>query len=700
MSMAHFNNQVWSDLPSTFFLPWLQETSPANTAGSAIYLRNHCSAFDLRIFEDPAVTILLIPSDPEASPFIIEGQVIPPSSTYPASLAEWFPTHPQADFTFANGWHLHAHCFFLAHVLHCFEAWVGTNEACDLPTALADFMVHLEPSLSYIFTNWIARVNCPTFAIFHYCLAFSFLAKHTFLHFHCFWLDPLNPGADFLQVVQARILELGVTMAMPTPIPFDPMTAEGFHLALSLLPQDLEVFPPALLAPRNIISSVSVPPPPKVDSPAKPAAATNSSSNGESKEEEDELEPSPPKRSTVSRKHCCSPSVASSNHSEVSSPESEAPIAKKIPTTRSTIAKANLTSNPKGKQKAHARSTSLEISAPTKCFREEVKPAAKVKKNGKKADPAFTNSLLFPPRDDLEDFPSLQVNSKGLNNTLPLNLQVPFFDIEPRLSDLGVVFTYDHVGYTLEELQLVNHPLDSLGSELVSCIPCQICNIKCSPNMERLGDKCAPCITGKQPCNLGCGMAEYLEGLDCVYWHLDQCPATFQDVLSEAQWLRVIHGHAVDNSRHHQELIRQIEYDFLTTMDCLQSAGSDTAIVLHQLVQSAPERVHLSLDNLSFLAMVFGWNSIFNLPELSASLEVRDQLLRVGKEDEPGGSPVDLSSGEPSGLGSVQVPDAVASGVEANTQPDTSASSIVQDDILGQVAGPLSAVPDSRDTTA
>ncbi|KAE9391053.1 hypothetical protein BT96DRAFT_1001680 [Gymnopus androsaceus JB14] len=700
MSMARFNNQVWSDSPSTFFLPWSRETSPANTA---IYLCNCCSAFDLRIFEDPAVAILSIHSDPEASPFIIKGQVIPPSSTYPACLAEWFPTHPQADFTFADGWHLHAHCFFLAHALHCFEAWVGTNEACDLPIALADFMVHLEPSLG----------------------------------------------------VQVRILELGVTTAMPTPIPFDPSTAEGCHLALSLPPQDLEVFPPALLAPRNIISLVSAPPPPKVDSPAKPAAATsvstatrvrmppkatasvgtlpvspkvtrsalhfearlhkvapkqplvllkstrcvatskltrsasNSSSNGESEEEEDELEPSPPKHSTVSRKRHRSPSMASSNSLEVSSPESEAPIAKNIPATCSTVAKANLTSNPKGKQKACACSTSPEISAPVKgrpvkrprtkvTVKEEVKPAAKVKKNGKKAN-HFTNSLLFPPRDDLEDFPSLQVNSKGLNNTLPQNLQVPFFNIGPRLSDLGVVLTHDHVGYTLEELQLVNRPLDLLG---LSSSPAFLAKSVISNVLQiRKG--------------LVASVPLVLWGLDCMYRHLDQCPAAFQDVLSEAQRLRVIHSHAVDISHHHQELIRQIEYDFLATMACLQSARSDTAIVLHQLVQSAPEHVRLSLDNLSFLATAFGWNSIFNLPDLLASLEVRNQLLNVGKEDEPDGSPVDSSSGEPSGLGSAQVPDAVASGAEANTQPDASASLIVQDDVSGQVARPLSAVPDS-----
>ncbi|KAE9386934.1 hypothetical protein BT96DRAFT_948750 [Gymnopus androsaceus JB14] len=132
----------------------------------------------------------------------------------------------------------------------------------------------------------------------------------------------------------------------------------------------------------------------------------------------------------------------------------------------------------------------------------------------------------------------------------------------------------------------------------------------------------------------------------------------------------------------------------------LQSAGSDAAIVLHQLVQSAPECVRLLLDNLSFLAMAFGWNLIFNLPDLSASLEVRIQLLHVGNEDEPGGSPVDLSAGEPSGSGSAQVLDAVASGVEANTQPDASASSIIQDDVSGQVAGPSSAVPNSQDTAA
>ncbi|KAE9393626.1 hypothetical protein BT96DRAFT_999240 [Gymnopus androsaceus JB14] len=240
MSMAHYNNQVWSDLPSTYFLPWSQESTPAS---AAVYLCNCPSAFDHRIFKDPAAAILATPSDPEASAFIIEGQVIPPSSIYSACLAEWFPTHPQADFMFANGWHLHAHCFFLAHALRCFEAQVGTNEAHDLPTALAEFMIHLEPSLNYIFTNWIARVNCPTFSVFHYCLTFCFLANHTFLHFHTFWLDPLNLGADFLQVVQAHIRELGVTTAMPTPIPFDPSTAEGCH----------------------IVSAVSVPPPPKVD---------------------------------------------------------------------------------------------------------------------------------------------------------------------------------------------------------------------------------------------------------------------------------------------------------------------------------------------------------------------------------------------------------------------------------------------------
>ncbi|KAE9395043.1 hypothetical protein BT96DRAFT_997938 [Gymnopus androsaceus JB14] len=409
MSMDHYNNQVCA----------------------AFYFCNCPSAFNHRIFEDPAATILATPSDPEASAFIIKGQVIPPSSTYSACLAEWFPTHPQVDFTFADGWHLHTHCFFLAHALRCFEAQVGTNEAHDLPTALAEFMIHLEPSLNYIFTNWIACINCPTFAVFHYCLAFCFLADHTFPHFHTFWLDPLNLGADFLQVVQARIRELGVTTAMPTPIPFDPSTAEGCHLALLLPPQDLEVFPPALLAPRNIVSAVSVPPPPKVDPSAEPAAATsvstttrvrmppkatastgtlpispkvtrsvphfegrphkvapkqplvilkatchaaaskltcsasNSSANGDSEEEEDELKCSPPKRSTVSCKHCHLPSVASSNPLEVSSPKSEAPIAKKIPVTRSTIAKANLTYNPKGKQKAHACSTSIEISAPT-----------------------------------------------------------------------------------------------------------------------------------------------------------------------------------------------------------------------------------------------------------------------------------------------------------------------------------------------
>ncbi|KAE9386787.1 hypothetical protein BT96DRAFT_1005744 [Gymnopus androsaceus JB14] len=121
---------------------------------------------------------------------------------------------------------------------------------------------------------------------------------------------------------------------------------------------------------------------------------------------------------------------------------------------------------------------------------------------------------------------------------------------------------------------------------------------------------------------------------------LDQCPAAFQDVLSEAQHLHVIHSH------HHQELIRQVEYDFLTTMPCLQSAGSDAAIVLHQLVQSAPECVCLLLNDLSFLTTAFRWNSIFNLPDLLASLKVRDQLLRVGKEDEAGGTPVEPSSGE------------------------------------------------------
>ncbi|KAE9388416.1 hypothetical protein BT96DRAFT_1074032 [Gymnopus androsaceus JB14] len=669
----------------------------------------------------------------ETNPFVIEGQVIPPSSTYPACLAEWFPTHPQADYTFAKGWNLHAHCFFSARALRRFEAQ------------------------NYIFTNWIARVNCPTFAIFRYCFAFTFLAEHTFPPFHCFWLEPLNPGADFLQGFQARILELGVTTAMPTPILFNPSTAEGCHLELLLPPQDLEVFPPVLLAPCNIISLVSAPPPPKVDFPAELAAATSvstttrvrmppkaiasvgtlpvspkvtrsalhfearphkvvpkqplillkttchaatskstrsasdSSSNGEVEEEEDELEPSSPKCSTVSCKRCRPPSMASSNPSEVSSPESEASIAKKIPATRSTVAKANQTSNPKGKQKARACSTSPEISAPVKgrppkrprttvIIKEEVKPTAKVKKNGKKANPAdFTDSSLFPPWNNLEDFPSLQVDSKGLvtlsrlcaeassvrfvqpfvnagtfpNNTLPLNLQVPFFNIEPCLSDLGVALTHDHVGYTLEELQLVNRPLDLLGSDLVSCIPCQIRNIKCSPNTERLGGKCAPCIMGKQPCNLGRGMAEYLE--------------VFREVLSEAQWLHVIHGQAIDISHHHQELVRQIEYDFLTTMARLQSARSDAAIVLHQLVQSAPERAHFLLNDLSFLAMAFGWNWIFNLPELSASLEVRNQLLNVGNEDEPAGSPVDLSSGEPSGSGSAQVLDAVALGVEANT---------------------------------
>ena len=91
-----------------------------------------------------------------------------------------------------------------------------------------------------------------------------------------------------------------------------------------------------------------------------------SSANGDSNEEEDELEHSPPKRSATSRKHHHSPSVASSRSSGVSSPKSEAPIAKKIPTTRSTVAKANLTSNPKAKQKACACSTFIEISAPAK----------------------------------------------------------------------------------------------------------------------------------------------------------------------------------------------------------------------------------------------------------------------------------------------------------------------------------------------
>ncbi|KAE9407463.1 hypothetical protein BT96DRAFT_986463 [Gymnopus androsaceus JB14] len=691
---------------------------------AAIYRHTWPSAFDHCIFEDPEATILATPSDPEANAFIIEGRVIPASSTYPACLAEWYPTHPQADFTFA------AHCFFLAHTLR-FETRVGTDDEGDLPTALAEFMIHLEPSLNYIFMNWIARANCPTFAVFRFCLAFAFLANHTFPHFHTYWLDPLNPGDDFLQVVQTCIQELGVTTAMPTPIPFDPSTAEGCHLALLIPPQDLKVFPPLLLAPRNIVSLVYVPPPlkstasmgtlpasPKVTrsapnfegrphkvAPKQPlvllkstrhAAASKStrstsksSANDDTNEEEDELKHSPPKRSTTSCKCHCLPSMASSKSSEVSSPKSEAPIAKKIPVTRSTIAKANLASNPKGKQKACACSKSVEISAPKACSKlktkaigkEEQKPATRVKKNGKK--------------DNLEDFPSLQVNSKGLNNMLPPNLQVPFFNIKPSLSDLGVVLTHNHVGYTLEELQLVNRPLDLLGSELVSCIPCQIRNVKCSPNTERLGGKCAPCITSKQPCNLGCGMAEYLEGLDRMYWHLDQCPA---NILSEAQCLHVIHGHAITISHHHQELIRQVEYDFLATMARLQSAGSDAAIVLHQLVQSALEHVCLSLDNLSFLATVFRWNSIFNLPDLLASLEVRDHLLHVGKEDEPGGTPVDSSSSEPSGSGSVQVPDAVASGAEANTQADASASLIVPSDALGQVTGPSSAVPDSRDT--
>ncbi|KAE9399719.1 hypothetical protein BT96DRAFT_939261 [Gymnopus androsaceus JB14] len=202
--------------------------------------------------------------------------------------------------------------------------------------------------------------------------------------------------------------------------------------------------------------------------------------------------------------------------------------------------------------------------------------------------------------------------------------------------------------------------------------------------MERLGGKCAPCITSKQPCNLGHGMREYLEGLD-----------SFQDILSEAQCLHVIHGCAIEISCQHQELVCQVKYDFLATMACLQSAGSNVATVLHQLVQSALEQVCLSLKNLSFLATAFGWNSIFNLPDLLAYLKVRSQLLCVGKEDEVGGNPVELPSGEPSGSGSVLGPDAVASGAEANTQVDTSASPIVPNNALGQVAGPSSTVPHS-----
>ncbi|KAE9408969.1 hypothetical protein BT96DRAFT_985291 [Gymnopus androsaceus JB14] len=59
---------------------------------------------------------------------------------------------------------------------------------------------------------------------------------------------------------------------------------------------------------------------------------------------------------------------------------------------------------------------------------------------------------------------------------------------------------------------------------------------------------------------------------------------------------------------------------------------------------------------------------------LLASLEVREQLLQVGKEDEVGDG--SGGSGEPSGLGSMVVPDAVVSGAEATAQVDASASSI------------------------